>query len=147
MQEVPQPFREPTPFPVWRRVLADYQSRLQAYEASGTLHNQLFWEQARTRLNAEVKKPAKFELGTLVMTVGAIELMVAAHQIPEEFLIRHVNGDWGEVSEEQRTWNEQGLLTGDRLISGYLTRRQQKLFTLTEWDRGSTTILRPDEMP
>ena len=40
-------------------------------------------------------------------------------QTPFEFLNRHVNGDWGEVYQEDRQANEQALIDGSRLLSAY----------------------------
>ena len=37
----------------------------------------------------------KFQLGQVVATPGAIELLVGAGRSPVEFIARHVSGDWG----------------------------------------------------
>jgi hypothetical protein len=39
----------------------------------------------------------KFELGQVVATPGAIELLVGAGRSPVEFIARHVRGDYGDL--------------------------------------------------
>jgi hypothetical protein len=54
-----------------------------------------------------------FQLGQLVATPGALAAMTAAGQDPAEFLARHRNGDWGEVSTED--WQAaRGIRRGGR---------------------------------
>jgi hypothetical protein len=43
------------------------------------------------------KKKARFPLGQVVATPGALEALETAGQALAEFLRRHVTGDWGEV--------------------------------------------------
>ena len=38
-----------------------------------------------------------FDLGRVVATPGALELLAATETNPAELLERHVSGDWGEV--------------------------------------------------
>ena len=65
------------------------------------------------------KQPA-FELGQIVATPGALAALKKAGQQPGEFLTRHVNREWGDLSDE-RLSGELGfpyfrqLLTYDRL--------------------------------
>ena len=58
-----------------------------------------------------------------------------AQQAPLEFLLRHKNGDWGELPEEDVRENEWSLENGARLFSAYKTRTDEKLWVITEWDR------------
>ena len=76
---------------------------------------------------------------------GATEALFAAQQIPPEFLLRHVHGDWGELCAEDRRENERSLRLGNRLLSAYRTRTDEKLWVITEWDRSATTLLLPTE--
>ena len=71
--------------------------------------------------------------------------MRAAHQVPPEFLRRHKNGDWGELPLEDVRDNERSLSDDSQLVSAYATRREGKLWVITEWDRGVTTLVLPDE--
>ncbi|HLY73740.1 MAG TPA: hypothetical protein VKU80_06435 [Planctomycetota bacterium] len=86
-----------------------------------------------------------FELGRVVSTPGALAELEQSGQHPKEFLDRHVAGDWGEVSEEDRVENEVSLLNGYRLLSAYRTKMGERLWILTEADRSQTTILLPEE--
>jgi hypothetical protein len=60
-------------------------------------------------------------------------------------LRRHVSTDWGELSEEDVRENELSLREGFRLLSAYQTAKGQKIWIITEADRGATTILLPSE--
>src|SRR4051812_40270862 len=42
------------------------------------------------------------DLGRLVATPGALEALGNAGQIPDEFVRRHVAGDWGDVDDHDR---------------------------------------------
>jgi hypothetical protein len=93
---------------------------------------------------------AKFTLGRLAATPGALEAMEVSGQTPDLFLARHQAGDWGEVNEEDRQLNNEALVHGDRLLSAYRTLKGVKLWVITEavgddGHRAATTILLPDE--
>lgn len=96
-------------------------------------------------LYRELAKPGKFELGQLVMTPGADEALLVAQHVPPEFLLRHKQGDWGDLCAEDARENERSLRLGNRLLSAYRTRREAKLWVITEWDRSVTTLLLPEE--
>ena len=86
---------------------------------------------------------ALFETGQVVSTREAADtipkiLMIAA-------LARHLNGDWGIVSREDKTANNQALRDGGRLLSAYRTPDGTKFWIITEADRSCTTILLPDD--
>ena len=56
----------------------------------------------------------RFELGVVLVTPAGLAALEAA-QIPEVLLLaRHVHGDWGELSEEDRLQNELAVLLGLR---------------------------------
>ena len=86
-----------------------------------------------------------FHLGRVVATPGAVEALTEAGQKPWEFLARHVQGDWGDLSEGDRQANDQALKDGSRLLSAYQTKTGQRLWIITEADRSSTCLLLPDE--
>ncbi len=93
---------------------------------------------------------AKFCLGQIVATPGAIAAMEASGQTPDFFLNRHASGDWGEVDEEDWMSNDQALVDGSRLLSAYRTLKGTKLWVITEamddhGHRAATTLLLPDE--
>ena len=93
---------------------------------------------------------AKFPLGRLAATPGALEAMEASGQTAEFFLARHASGDWGEVNDEDQQLNDEALIHGDRILSAYRTLKGVKLWVITEaaddnGHRAATTILLPDE--
>ena len=88
---------------------------------------------------------ATLELGAVVATPGAIEALAAADQGPREFLERHLNGDWGEVSSEDWALNDRSVRDGLRILSAYMLKTSVKIWIITEADRSVTTILLPEE--
>jgi hypothetical protein len=86
-----------------------------------------------------------FPLGQIVATPGALEALNKAHQSPVEFLARHAQGDWEEVCGEDRVLNDEAVKDGSRILSSYRTLLGTKLWVITEADRSSTCLLRPDE--
>ncbi len=89
----------------------------------------------------------KFKLGETVMTRGIVDFIIENKNRYNEValsLARHSNGDWGSLSNEDIELNNQGLETGDRLLSSYEV-DGRKIWIITEGDRSSTTILFPEE--
>jgi hypothetical protein len=88
---------------------------------------------------------AKFLLGQLVATPGALHALEEAGQSPLEFLSRHQSGDWGELTEEDKKENEFSVLNDLRILSAYTLATSVKIWLITEADRSATTILLPEE--
>ena len=88
---------------------------------------------------------ARFALGQMVATVGALDALKAAGQRPAEFLARHQGGDWGEVPPEDAAENDRSVEQGFRILSAYKLKTGVKIWLITEADRSATTILLPDE--
>jgi|ERR1700745_1923814 hypothetical protein len=88
---------------------------------------------------------ARFPLGRLLATPGALQALEKAGQQPQEFLDRHANSDWGEVDSNDAKENEISLQRGFRLLSSYTTGAGDKLWIITEADRSATTLLLPEE--
>ena len=87
----------------------------------------------------------RFAPGRTVITPRALEALAQARQHPGEFLSRHLNGDWGDLCEEDRQANAEALEQNLRLLSSYQTRTGRKLWIITEADRSATTILLPED--
>ena len=85
---------------------------------------------------------AKFELGRVVATPGALALIEKAGVPGTDLIDRHVAGDWGDVLDPGE--NEAALANGERLLSVYET-GAGTLWIITEWDRSVTTLLLPSE--
>lgn len=89
---------------------------------------------------------ALFSLGQIVATPGALSALGDEGIGSESLLKRHVTGDWGEMSEDNRRENELSIKEGLRILSAYkLPKTGAKLWIITEADRSVTTLLLPDE--
>ena len=77
--------------------------------------------------------------------------MERAGQTPWSLVGRHVVGDWGDLSEDDRRLNDQAVKDGSRILSAYiLNDGKTKVWVLTEAEddhgnRAATTLLLPDE--
>ena len=88
---------------------------------------------------------ALFPLGQIVATPAALEAIEAAGQTPDFFLAKHASGDWGEVSKGDKKLNDEALVSGERLLSAYRTLRNERIWVITEADRSSSCLLKPEE--
>lgn len=61
------------------------------------------------------------------------------------YLIRHANGDWGDVCKEDWKSNDEALKNGERLLSEYKLSDGRRIWIITEWDRSATTLLFPED--
>lgn len=92
----------------------------------------------------------KFNVGMVYLTRG-VDTMVREDKAFSKFVgksfARHVNGDWGDLCDEDKELNEMALLNGDdRLFSRYeFNGGEYTIYIITEWDRSATTILFTDE--
>ena len=87
-----------------------------------------------------------FDLGWVVATPGAIDLLVSAGESSARLLERHASGDWGDVPPEDARENERSLKYGWRLMSSYpVGDAGERVWVITEADRSSTCLLLPSE--
>lgn len=84
-----------------------------------------------------------FATGRLFATRGVVGAIPVSEQVAA--LRRHVQGDWGDVGQEDWQANEQALVNGSRLFSVYFASNGEKFWIITEADRSSTTMLLPSE--
>ena len=94
----------------------------------------------------------RFPLGQVVATPGALRVLELFSVQPFTLINRHVTGDWGDLSSGDKYENEIALAEEGRILSAYVLSRQDesgahtaKLYVITEADRSSTCVLRPDE--
>lgn len=91
----------------------------------------------------------KFEPGNVHSTPGVNAKLDDAGFM--RFMIvslnRHINGDWGNMCDEDKATNEEALVDGLRLMSVYkrMDHPDDTIWIITEADRSATTILLPDE--
>ncbi|WP_124083886.1 hypothetical protein [Burkholderia gladioli] len=98
-------------------------------------------------MNQPSVQPAgpRFKLGRIFATPAALEAIADAHASIIDLLIRHIRGDWGDLSESDRQQNELSIDAGLRLLSSYVLPGGQTVWVITEWDRSSTTFLLPGD--
>ena len=87
----------------------------------------------------------RFELGVVVATPGALEVLGNLEVSPSELIERHAAGDWGDVPSEDARENDYSLKHGFRLLSSYPLPGGERIWIITEADRSSTCLLLPRE--
>lgn len=102
---------------------------------------------------------ARFPLGQIVATPGALELLQETGFSAAALISRHAHGSWGDLCEEDRAENEFAVTRRLRILSCYrlvdavrlaATRPEKRialptLWIITEADRSVTTLLRPSD--
>jgi len=90
----------------------------------------------------------KFEHRKIYLTRGVNDLIaddIYFAQFVLQSLKKHITGDWGEMTEEDKQTNDDAVKNGRlRIFSAYKT-KLKKIWIITEADRSATTILFPDE--
>jgi len=102
-------------------------------------------DKAYRQIKEELVTNAKFSLGHVVITPGALQAFHTAGDRIVPFLLRHVSGDWGELDEHDRRENQFSLQKGLRLLSAYRLSDGTTIWVITEADRSVTTFLLPEE--
>jgi hypothetical protein len=87
------------------------------------------------------------ELGAVYTTPGAEEALEEAGQSADEFVLRHANGDWGELGTAEVKDNQTALREGFQIFSAYTLSTSVRIWIVTEDDRSLTTVLLPNEFP
>ena len=100
-----------------------------------------------------VKSP-RFDLGQVVATPAALATLERFGKSVLEYIARHVKGDWGDLSDEDKEANDDALLDGSRILSSYHLEGEgenaTKLWIITEAEddegnRIATTAILPEE--
>lgn len=92
----------------------------------------------------------KFDLGQLVMTRWIENLIIKEDvdnsQEIAQCVIKHSQGDWGNLCEEDKQLNDMAVVDGGRILSAYeIGENKVKIWIITKADRSCTTILLPEE--
>jgi len=90
-------------------------------------------------------KDCKFPPGEIVATPGALAELNECGVTIGQYLMRHVTGDWGTLTQHDWQENELSVMAGFRILSAYILPNGTKLWVITEADRSSTCFLLPDE--
>lgn len=90
-----------------------------------------------------------FELGQVVATPAALEMLSRCGCSPAQLLARHANGDWGDLPPVDASRNQQALQEGSRILSSYRL-EGDAVWIITEAEDGegrrpATTLLLPEE--
>lgn len=85
----------------------------------------------------------KLQLGRVLITPGAQDAV--NNDDIQTALGRHLNGDWGDVDEDERVSNDFAAGYRQRILSAYIDRNDVEFWIITEADRSVTTILLPEE--
>ena len=120
--------------------------------------------QIRAKMQAEtpvtiITNAARFSLGKVVATPGAMRLLEQTGFGAANLIGRHIHGDWGDCHKDDAELNELAVKDGSRVMSVYRLVSPQKLasthkdkrsslptiWIITEWDRSVTTLLLPEE--
>ncbi|WP_186125966.1 hypothetical protein [Burkholderia gladioli] len=97
-------------------------------------------------MNQPTRLKPLFRPGRLLITPDALAAL-RTNAIPVISVpLRHIAGDWGTVSEEDRKQNDLSIAAGLRLISLYRLPDQTRILVTTEWDRSHTTIEHLDDV-
>ena len=95
---------------------------------------------------------ARFALGSLVATPGALRVLQQFGVDPLSLFARHVSGDFGELDAHDLRANEEAIACGFRVFSAYTLSRDlgskpesTRIWCITEADRSVTTLLRPED--
>jgi hypothetical protein len=92
-----------------------------------------------------LRAKARFHLGMIVATSGALQSFERTGENPFDFLRRHVEGDWGDLSPTDKEENELSVEQELRILSAYHLKDGTKVWIITEADRSSTCLLLPSE--
>jgi len=91
----------------------------------------------------------KFEIGQVLATPGCLAALDEAGQSVGEFMARHQQGDWGDLSATDAALNDAALTDGSRILSSYLLQTGIKIWIISdavdEQGQRVTTCLLPDE--
>ncbi|WP_367189827.1 hypothetical protein [Burkholderia sp. Ed8] len=96
-------------------------------------------------LPTKLRVAARISPGCVFVSLGARAALEAVQVPLVHFLIRHVRGDWGRLTDEDWQRNERALITGDYLLSSYILSSGQKIWMHTMHKRSATFVLLPSE--
>ena len=111
-----------------------------------------------------ITNSARYALGQIVATPGALAQLQATGRSAASLLARHMHGDWGDTCRDDAALNEIAITDGSRVMSVYrlvdgeklkATPKQKRADLPTVWvitdgtnqagRREITTLLRPED--
>jgi hypothetical protein len=88
---------------------------------------------------------AHFQLGRLLATPGALDLLDRTATDGLVLVQRHQSADWGDLSPDDVAANDFAVRNGLRILSSYRLPPTERIWIITEADRSATTLLLPEE--
>lgn len=99
---------------------------------------------ADSNLSAKRENQPLFLLGSIVATPAVLEHFDRYGINAQDYIERHVRGDWGDVPPSDAAENVFSVANELRILSSYSI-AGETVWIITEADRSSTTILFPRE--
>lgn len=104
-------------------------------------------------MSSPVIATALFELGRHVATRGVVQFFesesakdgTTSYIVIAKLILRHVSGDWGDLSPDDKEANDEALHSGGRLLSAYQINALKRVYIITEADRSATTVMLSSE--
>jgi hypothetical protein len=91
-------------------------------------------------------KKVKFEPGTILSTIGAMNLVLEAKTAGKPYINRHVYGDFGDVDLKQKRQNKSVIEAKEGIIkSQYVLPNTKTLEIQTDLTRGFSMFCLPGE--
>ncbi|SAL19776.1 hypothetical protein [Caballeronia telluris] len=97
-------------------------------------------------MNQPTRLKPLFHPGKLLITPAALAVLRGNGVPVISIMLRHIAGDWGIVSGDDKAQNDLSIAAGLRLLSIYRLPDHTRILVITEWDRSNTTIERFDEV-
>jgi hypothetical protein len=91
-------------------------------------------------LESGIEDQTKFEVGKVIVTRAASAALEGSGQTLAELLARHQAGDWGDVADHVRAFNERALVEKFNLQSVYNGGHGQRLVVATNRQRAVTMV-------
>ncbi len=88
-------------------------------------------------------RAARFDPGSIVFTKRAFAEL--NEDDVADALVRHLNGDWGNLDKFDWELNDEAVESGGRILSSFESLEGVTFWIITEADRTTTTFLLPEE--
>ena len=90
--------------------------------------------------------PQLFDLGQRVLcTPDGLDALERAGVEPRVLVGRHATGDWGDLGDDDKTYNDLCVKKGNQVSSAYNIAEGVVVWVVTDADRSKTIIMRSDE--
>lgn len=86
-----------------------------------------------------------FAIGQIVATPAALAAIDVAGITPLDLILRHANGNYGNLDRDDIAANLLAIEKGLRILSKYVLLSGESVYVITEADRSSTCLLLTDE--